>query len=166
MLTIECTGRKNPASTGTYVGLDAVDVVGTLSTQFTRTEQDSSLLRYVGAWTTASRTFHSAGSYAYTKTTGDTVTVRFTGTAVDYITNKDTSYGIASVSLDGGAPVDVDLYSATPNVSQSRVWSAKGLANTEHTLTITCSGRKNAASSGYFTGLDAIDTDGSVLQAP
>ncbi len=161
-LTIRRTGRRNAASTGYSVGLDALDVVGTLVYPTLRFEQTDSRILFTGAWSTSSRTTYSGGSLRQTATSGSYVTIPFRGTAIGYVTAKDSTHGIAQVTLDGGAPVDVDLYSATRYVPQVKVWSASGLADANHTLTIRYTGRRNAASSGYTVGLDAVDITGSL----
>jgi hypothetical protein len=130
-----------------------------------RYEQNSSQIVYTGTWVVLKKAFHSAGSYAYTTTTGSKISTRFHGTAIDYITNKDCVYGIAKVTLDGGTPTYVDLYSSITNVAQSKVYSATGLADADHVLTIEYTGTKNARSNGYYIGLDAFDIDGVLLQA-
>jgi hypothetical protein len=241
VVTIEWTGRKNARSGGTYVGVDALEISGTLlnsrvavtpgvigqgvvtpspaqnvivtcdsplftfapefgyrvqdvlldgvskgavesyrvsqvseastltavfaqDPRFNKVEQTDSRIAYSGAWTTLARPFHSAGSYAFTNGAGS-ATVKFTGTAIRWITNTDGQYGIASVSLDGGAPVDVDVYSGITNVAQQGVWSARGLSDGEHTVTISWTGRKNAKSTNTYIGVDAIELVGEMLPA-
>jgi hypothetical protein len=129
----------------------------------TRFEQDDPNLAYFGSWTTLARTFHSAGNYAYTNRAGGKVVARFTGTDVDYITNKDTSYGIAKITLDGGTPEFVDLYNPLRNAAQNKAWHASGLSNSAHVLVIEWTGLKNLASTNTYVGLDAIDVVGSVV---
>ena len=131
-----------------------------------RYEQTDSRISFVGSWTTLARTFHSGGSYMYTNVAGSRVTVKFHGTAIDYITNKDRVYGIAQVVLDSGTPVNVDLYSGIRNIAQAKVWSASGLADADHTLVISYINKKNPLSSGYYIGLDAVNITGTLLQAP
>ena len=55
---------------------------------------------------------HYQGSYRYANTGGATACVGFTGTGFSWITQKAPDFGIAQISIDGGTPVDVDLYSS------------------------------------------------------
>jgi hypothetical protein len=65
------------------------------------------------------------------------------------------------VTLDGGAPVSVDLYS--PDTKwQQKVWSATGLPDSAHTLTIAYTGSKNPAAAGAYIGVDAFDVTGGL----
>jgi hypothetical protein len=63
---------------------------------------------------------------------------------------------MAVVSVDGGASAPIDTYSPEIKV-QEVVFSATGLADTKHTLTITATGQKNAASSAAKVYVDAFD---------
>ena len=130
-----------------------------------RYEQSNENIYYQGTWTTLNKTFHSGLSYAYTSTSGSSATIKFEGTGIDYITNKDRQYGIVTVTLDDGTPTQVDLYSPTLNVFQSKVYSVSGLTYGVHTLVISCTHAKNAKSSNYYVGLDAVDITGSILNA-
>jgi hypothetical protein len=42
------------------------------------------------------------------------------------------------------------------------VWSATGLTNTAHTLTIAYTGTKNAAAAAAYIGVDAFDAPGGL----
>ncbi|MDZ4063784.1 MAG: hypothetical protein U1E22_03860, partial [Coriobacteriia bacterium] len=155
---IEYTGAKNAASSGFSIGIDALDVVGALAP--TRYEETNGRSYLAGTWSTTANSSLSAGSYKYTVTAGSYAIVSFTGTEVRWITTKAPAYGIARVTLDGGAPVDVDLYNPSSYKYKQNVWSRTGLANTEHTVRIEYLGTKNAASSGFSIGIDALDVVG------
>ena len=62
---------------------------------------------------------------------------------------------IAQVQIDGGAAKEIDLYSPT-TVYQPIVYTAS-LADGQHTLTVTVTGRKNAASTSARIVVDAFD---------
>jgi hypothetical protein len=135
---------------------------GTQATDYARFEETHAFASYSGTWTDSANSQLSGGSYKYTNTTGSSVTLKFSGTAVRYVTTKASVYGIANVSLDGGAAVPVDLYSPA-TAYQQVVWSATGLDDGPHTLTITRSGNKNPASGERYVGLDAIEVIGSLF---
>jgi hypothetical protein len=91
-----------------------------------------------------------------TSTANETVTLPFRGTAISWIGYRCPDCGIALVQVDGGAPIEVDTYYPTAKF-QSQVFRATGLADANHTLTITATGRKNAASSAARIVVDAFD---------
>ncbi|QMU69800.1 right-handed parallel beta-helix repeat-containing protein [Streptacidiphilus sp. P02-A3a] len=94
-------------------------------------------------------------SNSYDDTTGASLSFTFTGTAIQYHAVTDTEHGIASVSVDGGPATLVDLYAATRK-GDVDVWNSKPLAEGTHTLTITVTGTKNAASTGTYVTLDRL----------
>ena len=147
-----------------------VNATAVFALVITRYEQDDPNIFYQGTWITQSRAWHSNGTYAYTNSADSTVTIKFHGRQITYVTNTDTIYGIARVTLDRGLPTeltsDVDLYNPVRNVAQQPVWSAMGLPNTDHTLTIEWTGTKNPASGGTYIGLDAVDVAGTLIPAP
>jgi hypothetical protein len=125
-------------------------------------QDDSPQLAYVGNWSTAAWSAAvGGGTYKYTSTPGDLVQLSFTGTGVGWMAKMGTQYGKAQVSLDGGAPVLVDLYwdpswnpGWTDDLYPEGVYDPGNLTDGPHTLTISCSGTKNPASSGYNIGVD------------
>jgi hypothetical protein len=86
----------------------------------------------------------------------ETATLPFRGTAINWIGYRGPDGGIALVQVDGGAPVEVDTYSPTAKF-QAVVFTATGLADADHTLKITATGRRNAASSAPRVVVDAFD---------
>jgi hypothetical protein len=136
------------------INVDAVEVVGTLVTP-TRYEQTDSRLFYTGTWPTGtgSTTSYSGGSFRYSSSIGASVTIPFKGTSIAWIAKKSSGMGRATVSIDGGAPTSVNLYSSS-TIFKQKVWSKNGLANSLHTLKITrTSGTVN---------IDAVDVVGTL----
>lgn len=133
----------------------------------TRFEQDSASVVYSGTWANSILPGHSAGSVSYTSDGTPPVgsaTFSFNGTGVKYIAAKWYNRGHASVSVDGGAATIVDLYAPgvagdTSTVSyQQEVFSATGLSNGPHTLTVTWDNSHNAAATApYLITVDAFD---------
>jgi hypothetical protein len=134
------------------------------SAGYSRYEQTDSHLAYAGTWSTSSTTSASGGSFAYANAKGDSVTIAFNGTYLGLIAKKSNVYGIAKVTLDGGTPVMVDLYSASTLYLQ-KVWNTGTLAAGDHTVTIEWTGTKNGASTKTNIGVDAVDLLGSLIQA-
>jgi hypothetical protein len=91
-----------------------------------------------------------------TYTTGETATIPFRGTAISWVGYRGPDGGIATVQIDGGAPIEVDTYGPTAKV-QEVVFTASGLSDGNHTLTITATGRRNAASSSTRIVVDAFN---------
>jgi hypothetical protein len=93
-------------------------------TPYTRYQQSDASLVYTGTWSTnAAAWAASAGSFNYANASGATVTAKFIGTSFVWLNKKSPVYGIASVAVDGGPAVQVDLYSAT-EVWQQKVWQS------------------------------------------
>ena len=161
---IEWTGTKNALSWAYLVGVDALDVVGTLKPSTERYEQDDSRLSYVGPWVGTSASGLSGGTQKTLYAPGS-VTVKFEGSYLAWIGRKAPYYGVARVTLDGKTSTTVDLYSPT-DTYKARVYSTGLLARGSHTLTIEWTGAKNAAATYHLIGVDAFDVVGTLTQAP
>jgi hypothetical protein len=109
-----------------------------------------------GGWSQDTSRPWSGGGAAFSTTPGAQATFTFTGTSVTWIGGRATGTGIARVSLDGVVLRDVDTYSKTEEVRVS-MFTASGLANTSHTLTIVATGQQNAAATAAFIIVDAFD---------
>ena len=149
-IVIKVLGTKRTSATAANVPVDGF-LVGASTTPV----QENSPSVAFDSWTEVVNASADGGSYRASATAGALAALTFTGTRVDWITARGPRYGKASVSVDGGKPVTVDLYSAT---SQWRVigWSFTGLSSGSHTLTIKVLGVKNAASSGTKVLVDAV----------
>jgi hypothetical protein len=99
-----------------------------------------------------------------TYTAGETVTVSFRGNEIKWIGYKGPDGGIATVQLDGGTAVEVDTYSPTPKI-QEVLYTATATTDGAHTLTITATGNKNAASSAARIVVDAFDVMTTAVRA-
>ena len=166
-LTIQWTGTKNPAATASYIGIDALKIMGTLTKALApvRYQEGAAELSYAGAWWPAASGASSAQSFYYGGSGGVTVNISFKGTYLGWIAKTSPLYGKAQVSLDGGAPVTVDLYSAASAYKQC-VYNTGLLADTDHTVSISWTGAKAAAASGTLVNVDAIDILGTIKPAP
>jgi hypothetical protein len=165
MLTIMVTGRRDSQGQGNVVVVDAFDIQpGTTVSHWQETNPG---LQYTGSWTKSSiaQNFSGTGvsnvpelpvSAQETQAAGAMVTVPFRGTAISWIGYRGPDAGIATVRIDSGAASEVDLYSPIATY-QPVVFTANGLADVNHALTITATGRKNAASSAARVVVDAFD---------
>jgi len=125
-------------------------------------QQADSRLTYTGTWTTVKNPGASGGSFAITNKSGSSVTVRFVGTKLDWVGKKGPAYGEASVAMDGGTAVTVDL-SAAKALWQQDVWNTGTLVSGIHVVTISWSGVKGADSTSTFVNVDALRVTGALL---
>ncbi len=163
-IIIEWTGTQNAASTGTYMSVDAFDVVGTVNQAFVwnRYEQSDSRLLFFGTWSTTSAAEASGGSYRRANTSSAMVTVTFTGRQLDWVATVGPEMGKADVSIDGGQAQTVDLY--RPAVGfQEKVWSTGALSVGTHRVEILW---QEGNASGAFISVDAFDVLGALPGAP
>jgi beta-galactosidase GanA len=119
-------------------------------------------LSYSGTWTHAGPSAgYTSGDYqqteSWSQSTGASMTVTFTGTAIQWVGPKNNNGGIAAVSVDGGTPVNVDTYDQFGKEFQQVLFSQSGLSTGTHTLTITVTGNKNPGSSADTVVVDAIN---------
>jgi hypothetical protein len=169
--TIEATGRQNPSAGGALVIVDAFDVPAATISRLQETDpsvtytagwiQDNPVVTVIpsithGMTQGSSLRSWSAGAALLSTTPGAQVSFTFTGTAIDWIGARGNQSGIARVFLDGAFVGEVDLYSSTEQI-QAAVFTATGLANTSHTLTIVGTGLQNAASQNALIVVDAFD---------
>ncbi|HEU4646999.1 MAG TPA: hypothetical protein VFS80_15705, partial [Burkholderiales bacterium] len=164
-LAIEVTGRKHPTALSNVIQVDAFDVQAPVVSHIQETDPD---VVFSPGWVQAPDTFSWSGGGVFTQgepvvggaretnTPGATVTLRFHGTSVGWSGYRGPDAGIARVRVDGGVAVEVDTYSPTPRV-QDIVFTASGLADTPHTLTIEATGQRNVVSTGAWIVVDAFD---------
>jgi hypothetical protein len=160
-LTIVATGNKNAASAGSTIAIDraqvntapvAAETVVDGNVKGTGTGQ----FNYSSGWgfTTGVSDMY-AGTANWSPTAGQTATFAFAGTQIKLYTVRDTDQGIMSVAVDNATPVDVDDYAASRNAA-GLTWTSPALAAGNHTLRISVTGRKNAASSGTTIAIDKV----------
>jgi len=164
-LTITVTGQQNGSATGNVVVLDAFDVQP--GTTVSHWQESNPEMIFSAGWIKSDTTLPWSGGGASnppdaplsaqeSTTAGATLTLPFSGTGINWSGYRGPDGGVATVQLDGGAPTQVDTYSPTQKF-QPVVFSASGLADGNHTLTITVTGQKNPASSAARVVVDAID---------
>ena len=173
--------RANPTDGTQYVYVRQADATSTatyrthLALNLSQTsgytyDDTASALAYTGTWTHAGPgSGYTNGDYdsteSWSQTAGDSMSVTFTGTGVQWIGPKNTNGGIADVSIDGTQVATVDTYAAAGKEFQQVLYGTTGLAAGSHTLTITVSGQKNAASSADTVVIDAINVPTAAQQA-
>lgn len=163
---IAWTGTRNAASVGTYINVDAVEIVGTgLVYPFVRFEEQSAPFAFEGLWSVWSSPLLSGGGYAFGDHPSSACNIAFDGTSLSLLARTGPEFGIASVSIDGGVPVDMDLYSAT-TAFQAVKFTTGDLAARPHVVRVEHTGRKNAASTGTYISIDAADIRGAAAAEP
>jgi hypothetical protein len=127
-----------------------------------RYQQTDPSVFYTGKWRVQRGRLFSGWSQAYAKTRGASVTVSFSGTQLDLVATRSRTNGMALVSVDGGAPVRVDLYSRY-TLPRQTVFSTGELGDGLHWVQMTYTRVKNRASRGYTINLDAVDVTGTPM---
>ena len=150
-LTIEATGRSNPAATAARVVVDAFDI----TTPGRRYEEDDASISYAGDWVRHNDARVWSGGVVNTSNTpGSTATFGFIGTSVSWIgCRKGSAGGDANVYIDGTFVALVRLAENYPTEGYQRpVFRADGLADGAHTLTIEV-----VNTNGSYVVVDAFD---------
>jgi hypothetical protein len=154
-LTIEVTGTRNAKATANVVTVDAFEVNPQIRSRFQEMDPDVTL---TGGWIQDPSGTWSGGSVfsggeavmggmRFTQTPGDKATVKFRGTSIAWNGNRGPDGGTAIVRIDGGEPKVVDTYSSKFK-AQEEVFTATGLANTNHTMTIEMTTQVNPLATG------------------
>lgn len=166
VLTIEVTGSRNPQSQANAVVVDAFVVPAPVVSHLQETDPDVAFT--ATGWSQADDNFGWSGGGLATlpdspvggarvsQTNGAKATLTFRGTAVSWVGFRGRDGGIARVQVDGGAFTTVDTYFQSDKV-QATVFTATGLSDANHTLTIEALGTRNAASTGRKVVVDAFD---------
>ncbi len=128
-----------------------------------RHQETDSRIAYTGSWTSFKTSGASGGSYTYADSAAS-ATITFNGTRLEWVATTGTTMGRASVTLDGGDPIAVDLHSATTR-RQVKVWSTGELSDAPHMVAITWTGDSSAASVGTRVNIDAVEVNGSLTYA-
>jgi hypothetical protein len=163
-LTIEVTGERDSRASSNVVVVDAFEVEPPIVSHLQESDPDAT---FTAGWLHDGSFRFSGGGIGtpedptvggarITETAVETFTLKFRGTSIRWISYRGPDAGIARVQLDGGLPGEVDLYSPGQKF-QEVVFTATGLADASHTLTIQATGRKNPASTAARIVVDAFD---------
>ena len=164
-LTIEVTGRQHPDALSNLVVVDAFDVPAPVVSHLQETDPD---VVFTGDWVQADSEIAWSGGGVFTDpeppvggarvsgAPGAKATLTFWGTAISWSGARMRNTGIAKVYVDDLFVKEIDTYSPT-NKIQDIVFTATGLADASHTLTIEATGRKNDFSTDAQIVVDAFD---------
>jgi len=155
-LTIEVTGQQNAAASGDLIVIDAFDVPAVTITRLQETDPDVSYSTAGWFQGDTSRAW-SAGIAAASSTAGAQATLTFTGTGITWIGARGPQTGIANVFIDGALVAgNVDTFAATEQI-QAPIFTATGLANTSHTMSVQVTGQQNPSSTSPLIVVDAFE---------
>ncbi len=93
------------------------------------------------------------------------MSIEFDGASITLLGKKGPTYGFADISLDGGAPISVDLYNSSIVYKQT-IWTSGFITPGHHVVTLSWTGKKRAAATKTNVALDAIDLRGALTAAP
>jgi hypothetical protein len=174
-LTIEATGQQNAGATGNLIVIDAFDVPAVTITRLQET--DPSVSFSAGNWDQGDTSRQwSAGIASLANQPNAQVTFTFTGTAVTWIGANGPQTGMANVFIDGALVAsNLDTYAPSEHL-QAPIFTASGLAETSHTISIQVTGQRNPAASDAIVVVDAFevitsgvrhqDTDAAISYGP
>jgi methyl-accepting chemotaxis protein len=115
-------------------------------------------LDYRGRWCHSTGNVETDDTNSYSSMPDDVVMLRFSGTALRFYGIKDANHGIAAVSIDGGAEVEVDQFSPS-RLAQALLFTSGRLAPGEHVAKIRVTGRKHHDSRYVWVTVDRIEID-------
>ncbi|MDC0801328.1 MULTISPECIES: cohesin domain-containing protein [Clostridium] len=151
---IEVTKSGN----GQYINIDKINILGgSLISDSTTYEENNSLIKYSGNWTSEALSSYSGGISKYSNQKWATITFSFNGTGFKWYGLANKYKGIANVYVDG-VKYSVDTYSST-SVNQKLFFEKTGLTNGTHTVRIEVTGLGN----GSYINIDKLDIIGGNL---
>ncbi|MFD7431499.1 glycoside hydrolase family 2 TIM barrel-domain containing protein [Streptomyces sp. NPDC059818] len=158
------TGATGP---GVQVESDGTDSVRLTPMEPALIDDASPAVVYTGAWTHADASADYTagdlfGTESFTEAAGATAELRFTGTGVGLYSAKADNLGIVKISVDGKPAATVDLYGPGKTPAQLVFRSAQ-LTYGQHTVTVECTGTKNASSKGAHALVDAFQVVNAVI---
>ncbi|MGL5245299.1 MAG: discoidin domain-containing protein, partial [Sarcina sp.] len=159
-IVIKCSGRKNTSATGIAAFVDGIFVEIPTTLSFINDNAIGTELNqfnFSSGWNYEQTTIDNSygGDNHWTTQGGATAIINFISTKFYLVATKDPGHGIMTVSIDGGAEVDIDLY-ANKRLTKQVVFESLTLSNAQHKIVIKCSGRKNSSANGMAGFIDGI----------
>ncbi|MDR0138838.1 S8 family serine peptidase [Metabacillus idriensis] len=115
-------------------------------------QDNNAMLLYDGSWKSYSSSLASGTTFKSANSSSSGVEFRFEGTGIEYYGRKDSSQGIAKVTLDGEV-FYVDLYSSSLAYRQ-KLFSKTGLTNGSHQLRIEWTGKASKSAKKTSTSIN------------
>jgi len=151
-ITVRVSGTKNPASAYTWITVDAF-VAQTGLPAGTVFEDNSVSVGYSGTWMIWSNPANSGGTAHYSAQTAANATLSFSGPYVGVMYLKDVNGGIATISIDHTVVDQLDTYAAIQTFQQQTYYVVSAGS---HSISVSISGVKNAASTATWVTLDGF----------
>ncbi len=124
-------------------------------------------LQYSGSWSHVANQSYTGGDYknteSFSNVAGDSMSVTFTGTAIQWIGSQTGNHGYADVYVDGIKQGTVDC---SGNADQVVLFQKTGLSAGSHTLKIVVDGRHSPNSSDDYVSIDAINVPSTSTAPP
>lgn len=117
-------------------------------------EENNAGVTYSSGWTSQADANASGGNYRRSNTAGATATWSFTGSAVSLRYREATNYGVATVTVDSGVPVTINMYAPTTGYQERVI--ASGLADEPHTIQVTVGGYTLTGGTNTYVTIDAF----------
>lgn len=146
-IVVKALGTKSAAASAANVAVDSFTVGRTT------TQENSTRIRY-DMWRGVGASGASGRSYRSSAVAGQTASLSFTGTRVDWVATTGPGWGKAEVYVDGVDKGTVDLYAAVRHFQTVKPFS--GLAAGHHTITVKVLGTKNPAAAATTVNVDAF----------
>lgn len=115
-------------------------------------QDNNAMLLYDGSWKSYSSSLASGTTFKSANSSSSGVEFRFEGTGIEYYGRKDSSQGMAKVTLDGEV-FYVDLYSSSLAYRQ-KLFSKTGLTNGSHQLRIEWTGKASKSAKKTSTSIN------------
>jgi subtilisin family serine protease len=152
-IRIERTGLKNPSAWASFAHFDKLVVTAPVGPG--SYEESNAALAYAGGWLVQSGTGDSGGAAMYSDAEGASVSLRFQGTGVQWVSRKAPGSGIEKVFLDDVLVATVDRYAPTATFQQ-QLYAVAGLSAGAHTIRIERTGLKNPSAWASFAHFDKL----------
>ena len=125
-----------------------------LMQQYTDYNDSDAIFEYSVGWTSCDQGGCYMNDNTYSNAAGATVTVKFTGDRLVWYGSTAPSHGIMILNLDGEEQ-EIDCYSEERRDSVV-IFDSGEIENTEHTLTVTVTGRENDLATDRFINVDRV----------
>lgn len=173
--TLEAGGADTPltgsAAVTACTGCTGESVVSGLASgpvTFTYDDADSHLIYSSTGWTHGSGASYATeydSTKSFASAGGSTMTVDFTGSTIRLIGLKGPNYGTATIKIDGTQVGTFDGY-ATTQLHDQVMYATSDLSSGSHELVLTVDGAKDAASTGTYISVDAVDLHATDQRSP
>ena len=154
-LAIVVSGQQNAASSSPLIVVDGFEVT-VPGRRYQNTDPSITYSPEINWNVYTNDHAYAEGSTAETLYGGSIATFAFVGSGVSLVGATCGRCGIASISIDGGAPVEIDLYSPG-DAPQKTVFTVADLPFGAHTIAVEATGRKNPFSVYFWVLVDAFD---------